>query len=128
MKRFMARLVPVIAVAAAVPAFAAISSPAQAADGTCLTSDEWTYDPATYSDVFNASIGCNGVWVFNSYTKNLTVKGQYYKDGTWTNSTLTAKKVTPTATQQQVIGQTVDGRRLRGHKTAGAVDFVKYKY
>lgn len=115
------------ALAIALPLFGAIGSPASAA-GCVDTTAAYTTDPASGSGQFNASIGCDGVWVRYSFNYAIKVKGQYL-DGTWQNSSLTAKWVYPWLDQSQVVGNTVDGRRLRGHRVDGAAaDYVVYKH
>jgi len=129
MRRVKAVLIPAIAAFVAVPLFGAMSAPANAADGAgCVENYQWTTSPASSSSKFNASIDCNGVWALQSLADDITVKGQYYKNGAWQNSSLKAKKVTTTAGHAQIIGQTVDGRRLRGHQVGGSPDLVRYKY
>jgi hypothetical protein len=125
MSRNLTRIAAAAAAVGLMPLSAAIASPAQA---SCLNQEEWTQDPASYSDNFNASISCGAVWTLYSTVYSIQVKGQYYKDGSWQNSTLSAKWVSPTITQQQVIGDTIDGRRLRGHKVGGSSDYVIYKF
>lgn len=129
MKRILTRLAPVVAVAAVVPMLGAISTPANADDGAgCIKG--WGLASATpgNSAKFNASINCNGVWVRQSLSYVVQVKGQY-KDGTWTNSSLSAKWAYPgIVDKQQIVGQTVDGRLVRGIRVAGTGNLVQFKF
>lgn len=116
----------IAASAAALPLLGTIGSPASAAG--CIDTAAYTTHPASGSGQFNASIGCGGVWARYSYNYAIKVKGQYL-DGTWKNSSVTAKWVYPWLDQSQVIGNTVDGRRLRGHRVDGAAaDYVAYRH
>jgi hypothetical protein len=91
-----------------------------------------TTDPASGSDTFNASIDCNGVWALQAYLGPTLVKGQYYISPDWLNSSLSAKWVYTTKGSidgtSAVVGQTVDGRRIRGHEIDGGADLIYYRY
>lgn len=108
-----------------------------AAEASCVpatggANPYWTTDPASYSDTFNASIDCNGVWALQAFSAPTLVKGQYYASGTWNDSSLTAKWAYttkgPVDSSTQVVGQTVDGRRIRGHALNGTFDLIYYRY
>jgi Tol biopolymer transport system component len=128
MRKTISWLASVAAAIAMGPMLVGIAAPAQADDGSCITGYHWTDDPASDSEPFNASIGCNGAWALWSYDFDLLVRGQYLKGG-WQNSILPQQRVTPAQGHDQVIGQTVDGRRLRGHQVGGdSCALVMYKY
>lgn len=130
----VAKLAAVAAVAVAVPVVGgAVTGAAEAA---CIRASDYpnpifTSKSPGSSDPFNASIGCNGVWALRSTYDVVRVKGQF-NDGTWTDSALSAKWVTTTKSaidaKSQIVGQTVDGRRLRGYVVEGFADYVRYRY
>lgn len=66
-----------------------------------------------------ANSGCTGLTANNTYDgSTIKVKGQF-KDGSWWDSNLTAKWVTPSF-GGQVVGETVNGRLVRGRQVEGA--------
>jgi hypothetical protein len=128
MRKTISWLTAVAAAVAMVPMLGALSAPAQAGDGSCITGYYWTSDPAGESWPFNASIGCNGAWALWSMEQRMLVRGQYLKGG-WQESILPEQWVNPTQGHDQIVGQTVDGRRMRGHRLDGApYDMVMYKF
>jgi hypothetical protein len=108
-----------------------------AAEASCVpatggANPYWTTDPASYSDTFNASIDCNGIWALQAFSAPTLVKGQYYISPSWQDSSLSAKWVYTTKGSidgtSSVVGQTVDGRRVRGHALSGTYDYIYYRY
>jgi hypothetical protein len=94
----------------------------------CISYYNYTDVAESSSSPFNASIGCDGVWAQWGYTYSDSVRGQYYKDGAWLNSTLGWQQIPQgTANNSKIIGNTVDGRRCRGVAFAHN-QLVAYKY
>lgn len=100
---------------------AIIASPAQA--DSCINSLNWASTTAGNSEVFNASIGCGGVWALEAWTQSDYLLGQYKKDGAWHSSTYGWVWVPKSPNMQKIIGNTVDGRSCRGVAYSYAQDF-----
>lgn len=122
MKRTLSRAAIFGAAFALVPAIGI--APAHA-DG-CTEGWYFTSTAANSSENFNASINCSGVWGLATATYNDWVKGQYYING-WTTSSYGWQWITVSQVYKKVIGNTVDGRRVRGVADSHSQD-VWYAY
>lgn len=106
-----------------VAAVVGMSSPASA---DCVTNLEYTMKTPANSDKFNASTNCDGAYVQLATSNNDLVRAQYL-DGDWIQSSYGWKDVYTTFTGEKIVGNTIDGRRMRG-ETHDYNQFIKYKY
>lgn len=80
------------------------------------------------SETFNASIGCDGLWGVQSTTDVERVRGQYLADTGWAYSgTYGWRTFSSSASEAKLIGNTVDGRRLRG-ETYWTRQDIRYRF
>lgn len=107
--------IPVIGIAA--PAYASCTSPTAR-----LTSPNYLG-----SELFNASIGCDGVWANGTQTHSDYVRGWYYKNDVWELSTYGWQWVMNGDPASKLIGNTIDGRRCKGQSYTYLQD-VYYNY
>ena len=92
---------------------------------TCTPYSMWT--AATGSGSAAASSGCTGLVAHQADRYAIQIKGQYRVDGVWKDSSLSAKWVYATGdAAAQVVGQTIDGRLVRGKRVGGTNDYVLY--
>jgi hypothetical protein len=113
-------------VAAAVATAPMLSAaPAHAID-PCWQEWYFTSTAASNSENFNASINCDGVWGLATTSYNDWIKGQYYTTS-WVTSSYGWQWITVNQTYKKMIGNTVDGRRLRGFASSHSQD-VWYAY
>lgn len=80
------------------------------------------------SETFNASIGCDGLWGIQSSEGVEMVRGQFLVDGVWRNSdTYGWRTFTTSPAEAKLIGNTVDGRRMRGQAQWNRQD-IRYRF
>jgi hypothetical protein len=104
------RTAAAVLIAVSVPVIG-VSAPAHA--DSCITQWKYTSTSPDFSESFNASIDCDGVWGLRTWSYNDWIGGEYYKDGGWHNSTLGDQYITANS-NLKLVGNTVDGRRCRG--------------
>lgn len=102
-----------------------VAAPAHA---SCFEDSLWTSTNRSNSNPFNASIDCGGVWALFMGSQGADyVKGVYLRDGVWEQSTLGWQWVTQTAGEDKIIGNTVDGRRVKG-VAQNVTGYVRYRF
>ncbi|GEB14226.1 hypothetical protein GUY44_22330 [Pimelobacter simplex] len=116
------------ALAAAVLSVLVGVSAAAPAQADCVRQWKNTALNPANSETFNASIGCDGLWGIQSTTEVERVRGQYYVDGEWRYSaTYSWRTFSSSDSEAKLIGNTVDGRRLRGETYWNRQD-IRYRF
>lgn len=109
--RFARAQVATLVAAAAASPMIGIAAPAHA-EG-CITEWQWASTDPGGSSKFNASIGCSGVWALRYEDTTQYIRGSYYRDGAWHQSSYGWIWITSGSNNEKIIGNTVDGRRCR---------------
>jgi hypothetical protein len=115
----MKRLIRRASVGLAIIAPLALGAPAPAhAAGPPCTVDQpilYALNPAN-SEVVRAGDPCGGFYANSARTYGDNVRGQYYKDGAWRQSSYGWKYVVTNryAARKKIIGDTIANRALRG--------------
>lgn len=115
------KVVPSAAAAVLMAGVLSVPAPASAGAAGCSPYALYVAGNASNSGSVGATSGCDGVWIKWAH-KNIKVKGQYYKNGSWRSSSLSAKWVTTLRNKpiRKIIGNTSDGRKVRGKRVGGS--------
>jgi hypothetical protein len=117
-------VVPAPAVAAASPRSLVVAGPAGCMAG-------WLYyhvNPAGNSSNAWATGNCDGIYAASAQRKTDSVRGQYYRDGAWRQSSYGFRRVTVALMNSpaKIIGNTTDGRRFRGEGYSVSQEILTY--
>lgn len=125
--RFAAAAIGAVAVSMATTGL--IVSPAQASVDDCYWQGWlWFGTNPSSSGVTYANPGCDGMYAkgdINAPSHADSVRGQYYKDGAWVTSSIGWRYAGPT-TIAHIVGNTTDGRKLRGQAQTVGNSFIVY--
>lgn len=114
MKKFMAKAGCAVALAASavvVPAATgAVTAEATLCTHNWVNTGWWGVTGTTQVAATNT---CGNMWSVRTASQSDDVKGQFKKNGVWTNSTAGWKWTTTTSNEQKIVLDLVDGEPLR---------------